>query len=121
MKAVFDTNILIDYLNGNPQAKAEIEQFEKPLISLITHIEILVGAKTKADEQQLRNFLRHFTICEVTPEIADFTVKLRQQHRLRIPDAIIWATALVHECQLVTRNTRDFNMAHPSIRIPYQL
>ncbi len=121
MKAVFDTNILIDYLNGESRAKTEIDLYEKPLISLITHIEILVGAKSTAAEQQLRNFLRHFTLCQVTPEIADFTVKLRQQHRLRIPDALIWATALVNECQLVTRNTRDFSMAHPSIRIPYQL
>ena len=121
MKAVFDTNILIDYLNGETQAKTEIALYEKHLISLVTQIEILLGAKTTEDEAQLRKFLSHFALCPVTPEIADFTIKLRQQHRLRIPDAMIWATALVHECQLVTRNTRDFNMSHPSIRLPYQL
>ncbi len=121
MKAVFDTNILIDYLNGETQAKAEIALYEKRLISLVTQIEILVGAKTTQDEAQLRKFLSHFTLCPITTEIADFTIKLRQQHRLRIPDAMIWATALVHECQLVTRNTRDFNISHPSIRLPYSI
>jgi predicted nucleic acid-binding protein len=60
VKAVFDTNILIDYLNGETQAKTEIALYEKRLISLVTQIEILVGAKTTEDEAQLRKFLSHF-------------------------------------------------------------
>lgn len=43
MKAVFDTNILIDYLIGNLLAKKEIEQYQSPQISIITKMEILVG------------------------------------------------------------------------------
>lgn len=120
MKAVFDTNILIDYLNKDIRAKNELVLYERKLISLITHIEILVGAKDKEDETQLRNFLQLFELCPITGEIADFCIKLRQKHKLRIPDAIVWATALHHECQLVTRNTRDFKMAHPSLRLPYK-
>lgn len=119
MKAVFDTNILIDFLNGDERAKHEIELYDKRLISLITHIEILVGATDKNDEAELRKFLRAFDICPVDADTADFCIKLRQRHKLRIPDALIWAAALTAECQLVTRNTRDFKMEHPSIRIPY--
>lgn len=120
MKAVFDTNILVDYLNADKRAKTELDLYDRKLISLITHIEILVGARDKDDEAQLRNFLLNFELCPVSPEIADFCVKLRQKHKLRVPDALIWATALHHECQLVTRNTRDFSMSHPSLRIPYK-
>jgi predicted nucleic acid-binding protein len=120
MKAVFDTNILIDFLNQDKRAKKELGLFDRRLISLITQIEILVGAKDKAEEAELRKFLRHFDLCPISTEIADFCVKLRQKHKLRIPDALIWATALQHECQLVTRNTRDFDDDHPSVRIPYR-
>ena len=44
MKAVFDTNILIDYLNGIQQAKKEIDLYSHRLISSITWMEVLIGA-----------------------------------------------------------------------------
>ncbi len=44
MKAVFDTNILIDYLNGFKQAKKELSLYEEKLISVITRIEVMTGA-----------------------------------------------------------------------------
>jgi len=120
VKAVFDTNILIDFLNRDKRAKAEFDLYDRKLISLITHIEILVGAKDKDDELHLRKFLKIFELCAITDEIADFCVKIRQKHNLRIPDALVWATALHYECQLVTRNSRDFKMSHPSLRLPYK-
>jgi predicted nucleic acid-binding protein len=43
--AVFDTNILIDYLNGEVKAKNTIEQYDQIAISVITYIEIMVGVK----------------------------------------------------------------------------
>ncbi|MBS0619510.1 MAG: type II toxin-antitoxin system VapC family toxin [Spirochaetes bacterium] len=120
MKAVFDTNILIDYLNADKRAKKELDLYERRLISLVTQIEILVGAKDKEDEAELRKFLRHFELCDISQEVAEFCIKLRQKKKIRIPDALIWATALHHECQLVTRNTRDFDTGHPSVRVPYR-
>ena len=54
MKAVFDTNILIDYLIGNLLAKKEIEQYQSPQISIITKMEILVGV-TDNEEIIIKN------------------------------------------------------------------
>ena len=55
MIAVFDTNIVIDALNGVPEADTEYSRYERVLISRITWMEALVGAK--GDDTQLRNFL----------------------------------------------------------------
>jgi predicted nucleic acid-binding protein len=55
MKAVFDTNILIDYLIGNLLAKKEIEQYHSPQISIITKMEILVGVTD--NEEIIKEFL----------------------------------------------------------------
>jgi predicted nucleic acid-binding protein len=41
--------------------------------------------------------------------------------RLRLPDAIILATAQVEGCNLLTRNTRDFSPSWPEIRVPYSI
>lgn len=120
MKAVFDTNILIDYLVGHQQARTEIERFDARLISVVTWIEVMVGT-TRDDEGQVRRFLDRFELCPLDRGIAEATVRLRKAHRLRIPDAAIWATALNADALLVTRNTRDFPRADPSVRVPYRL
>ena len=45
MNAVFDSNIIIDYLNGVREAKQEVALYQNCSISIITYIEVLVGVK----------------------------------------------------------------------------
>lgn len=120
MKAVLDTNILIDYLNGIDGARQEIERYERPMISPITWMEVLVGAREDED-LPLRDFLDRFEQVAIDPVVADAAVKLRRSYRIRLPDAIIWATARTRDALLVTRNTRDFPTDDPSVRMPYTL
>lgn len=121
MRAVLDTNILIDYLLGQPQAAEELKRYDRPVISRITWMEVLSGAQGEAEESEIREFLRLFEIQELTPEIAEEAVSSRQEYRMRLPDAIVLATARVLGCLLVTRNTKDFNPAWPEVRMPYRL
>ena len=121
MKAVFDTNILVDYLNGVPAAKRELEQYEEVSISVVTWIEILAGAEGIEDETVTRDFLSRFKIQPLDVPLAERAVKIRRQHRMKLPDAIIWATARELGRILVTRNTRDFSEKEPGIRVPYKL
>ncbi len=51
--------------------------------------------------------------------MAERAVELQQSRRIRLPDALIWATAQVHGLLLVTRNTRDFPADDPGVRVPY--
>ena len=120
MIAAFDTNIVIDALNGVAKAAAEYSRYERVLISRITWMEVLVGAQD--DEAQLRDFLAtHFEIIPLDLEVAEAAVRLRRERRLRLPDAVIWATAQVSDALLVTRNTRDFKADWPGIHVPYSL
>lgn len=120
MKAVFDSNILIDYLKGIPQAAQEINQFENKNISIISYIEVLVGLKENDTVlAQVKGFLHSFNILMVNTEIADLTINIRQNSKLKIPDAIIFATAKSLDALLVTRNSKDFSPEHPMVRIPY--
>ncbi len=118
---VLDTNILIDYLRGIEKAQQEMARYPDCSISLITWMEIMVGAADKHEEALLRDFLSRFTCIAVSADIAETAVTLRRQHRIRIPDAIIWASAQASNTLLVTRNTRDFPPDNPDIRIPYAL
>jgi len=120
MIAVFDTNILIDALNGVAQADTEYSRYERVLISRITWMEVLVGAE--GDDAQLRDFLEtHFETVPLDLVVAENAVQLRRSYHIRLPDAIIWATAKAYEATLVTRNTKDFKPEWEGIRVPYDI
>ena len=121
MKAVFDTNILIDYLNGIDKAATELSLYSERLISVITFIEVMAGARGDGDEKAIRAFLASFRVVELSAAIATATVAIRQELRLKIPDAVIYATAQVEGCILVTRNTKDMKPGWPDIRVPYEI
>jgi len=120
LRALFDTNVLIDYLNGIEAAKAELARYEKPAISIISWIEVLAGADPSI-EGETRKFLLIFERIELTEAIAERAVALRRTTKLRIPDAIILGTARAENLLLVTRNTKDFPADEPAIRIPYRI
>jgi len=121
MKALFDTNILIDYLNGIGAARNELALYEQPMISSITWMEVMVGASGADEEARLRDFLNRFVVLPVDIDVSGRAVELRRQYRMRLPDAMIWATARCAAALLVSRNTRDFPADHPGVRVPYRL
>lgn len=118
--ALFDTNILVDYLNAVPQARKEIDRYADRAISSITWMEVMVGATPEVMEPT-RRFLDGFQLIELDSRIAEHAVAIRRTHRIKLPDAIIWATAQIGERLLVTRNTKDFPPDDPGIREPYRL
>lgn len=118
--ALFDTNILIDHLNAIPQARQEIARYGDPAISIVTWMEVMVGAGAELVEPT-RRFLDGFAVVELNNDIAERAVSLRRSHRIKLPDATIWATAQVAGRVLVTRNTKDFPTDDPGIREPYAI
>ena len=120
MKALLDTNILIDYLNGIEAAREEIGRYETPLISTISWMEVMVGANAE-DHQAIRSFLSRFTRVNIDAEVAELAVSIRREFKIRLPDAIIWASAKNESALLVSRNTKDFPMDSPGVRAPYRI
>ena len=119
MKALFDTNILIDYLNGVPAAQQELARHRDRRISVMTWMEVLAGAHGADEEDVIEMFLRDFQVVEITRRIAREAIEIRRAHRARLPDAVIWASARTESALLVTRNTKDFPADDPGIRVPY--
>ena len=119
--ALFDTNILIDYLQGYEAAAKEFARYDEHVISRITWMKVLVDAETSDEENSARTLLEMFTVVDVNLAISEEAIRLRKKDRLRLPDAIILATANINRCLLVTRNTKDFDPKNPSIRVPYKI
>jgi predicted nucleic acid-binding protein len=120
VRALFDTNILIDYLSGVGAAKKELARYEYRAISTITWMEVLVGT-TADDDAAIREWLGSFEVVALDGAVANRAVEICKQRRIRLPDAIVWASAQVNSLVLVSRNTKDFPPDEPGVRVPYKI
>ena len=120
VKALLDTNILIDFLRGVPAARDELARYEHKAISVITWMEVITGASASV-EQGTRAFLDGFDLVDLDEEVAERAVRLRRAYRMKLPDAIVWASAQTRAMLLVTRDIKGFPAGDPGVRMPYRV
>ena len=120
VKPLFDTNILIDYLLNFEEARAEIGRYARGAISVISWMEVMSGTRPET-EDGTRRFLDRFERIDIDAGIAERAAEIRRQRRIKLPDAVIWASAIEQQLLLVSRNSKDFPADDPAIRIPYRL
>jgi predicted nucleic acid-binding protein len=114
MKYIWDTNTVIYYLQQ--QFPKPVEKFidglleeNRPVISAITEIELLCWkAVTEEDLEIIRNFINDSFVIELESAVKIKTAEIRKLHKIKLPDAIIAASALIYDLTFLTRNTKDF-------------
>jgi predicted nucleic acid-binding protein len=107
-----DSNTIIDYV-GNKMPENALRSldgyFNDSLnLSVITKVEVLGFNGNENEMKSLADFIALGIIFTVDNIIADKTIELRKLYAIKLPDAIIAATALVFNLTLLTRNTKDF-------------
>jgi predicted nucleic acid-binding protein len=109
-KFLIDTNVVIDVLGHSMPGVIKAKVLQMPLIvSAVTYMETLGWHRaTPAQLSILYDFFDVATILPINRVIMDKTVWIRQQKKIGLGDAIIAATALVHQMTIVTRNVSDF-------------
>jgi predicted nucleic acid-binding protein len=123
MSVLVDTNILIDLLNGHPQARNYLRSLGQITISAITQYEVLAGC-TEPRGGQLKTAEMLLSACTVIPVSADISSRAAQYQRKqkakrKMADFLIEATAQENGLQLATRNPQDFK--HAKTILPYTL
>lgn len=58
--------------------------------------------------KEVEEFIGLANLFEIDKSIRTATIQLRKQYKIKLPDAIIAATALAHGLTLVTQNEKDF-------------
>jgi predicted nucleic acid-binding protein len=110
---LLDSNTVIDYIARlhADQARQWLNQLidEEINVSVITKIEVLSFDPDKDDNYPvLVDFFEAANIFELNSDIVNKTIQIRQKQKIKLPDAIIAATALINGLVLVSRNTKDF-------------
>ncbi len=123
---LIDSNVVSHYLSGKLPASA-IEFInniidEGAVLSVITRIELLGFNAPKSDALLFSEFINDCQVIDLSEAIVLKTIALRKLRSIKIPDAIIAATALVGELTLLTNNTKDFsNISGLTVLDPHTL
>ncbi len=124
---LLDSNTIIDYIAELHPEKARqwLNQIidEEINASIISKIEVLSYDPDKDDNYPvLVDFFEVAKVFELSADISNKTIQIRQKQKIKLPDAIIAATALVNNFELVSRNTKDFrNISGLRVIDPYQV
>jgi predicted nucleic acid-binding protein len=91
----------IKYPPSAEQFVDSILQDFQPTISAITEIELLCWkTASENDLVVLRDFIEDCVVFELDKDIKLKTVEIRKNYKLKLPDAIIAATAVIQKCHL---------------------
>ncbi|MDP3956447.1 MAG: type II toxin-antitoxin system VapC family toxin [bacterium] len=106
---ILDTNILIAYLNGETPVIDAISKWRREgralFISSVSFAEVLaLPTLTSREVDTVERFLRAFISAPLDNDLAVVAALLKRTYRLKLPDAIIAATALTRKVPLITRD-----------------
>ncbi len=111
---LIDTNVAIEYIGEVLPKKALIlldEIIDRQFyISIINKIELLgFPGITNYEELKFHEFIASSNVLDLDDDITNITIDIRRQYKVKLPDAIIAATAIVNKFIIITRNKKDFD------------
>ena len=123
MKYLLDSNIIIYSSRPANQFLREFIAKNNPEISALSYLEVLGFHNLNSDEKKyFEIFFNASGLVEISKEVLDEAVKLRQKRKMTIGDSIIAGTAIKHNLTIVTRNIKDFkNIKSLRLFDPFEL
>jgi len=120
LKLLLDTNVIVDFL------KKDLSPFDLPSLlsqhecftSVIVKLELLKYPDiTPNEENAVNEFLQLVPIIPLSRPIEDETIALSRSARLKLPDAIIGATAIVYGAEVVTRDSHFLECRYEKLKV----
>ncbi len=118
-KFQFDTSAIIHYFRGTPEWVVLIDALagEARYASVITRMELLVFPEiTKGEEEGIYRFLMDITVMPLDDGIESIAIEIRRKTRLKLPDAIVAATAVHIGATLITGDKKLASLAWPGFK-----
>ncbi len=112
-----DTNVLVAFFDGQPYIRQALERFSPLRVPAVAYAEFLVGL-TEAECVAVDPVIHKiFDVIQTDNAICHEASKVRREARLKLIDAMIYATARVGGGVLITCD-KDFDKSWPDVYIP---
>jgi len=121
-KIVLDSNVVI-YLSKGLLTIEDLLSFVECdsleiWISLVTYMEVLSYEFQSFEEENfVKNLLHEFFILDIDKDVADKTIEIRKKYKIKLPDAIICASAVTIDAHLITADTQLKKVKEANVKI----
>jgi predicted nucleic acid-binding protein len=117
-KGLLDSNVIIDISKGNLSTESIIKDYDYLYTSIISYVETLGYQFTDEEEKELvLEVLKQVEIVDLNKTIADIAIQYRQRRKIKLPDALVLATAKYLDADLLTSDVADFKNVDSSVRL----
>ncbi len=118
-RVLTDTNIVIYLLSGD-ETVAELLDEKTVYVSFVTELELLsYGGLTNEEEARIKDFLTQCVVVDINPSIKTDVIRLRKNHRIKLPDSIIIASALYLDIPVIAAD-KDFQKVNELQLVYYE-
>lgn len=120
MAYLIDSNVVINYMANNfdssTLSKLDVVFDTAFNYSVIAFMEVMSYNYSISDLEKFEKLFKSGTQLEINEAVVAETIKIRKESKIKLPDAIIAATAIVHNLKLLTDNTNDFTKV-PGLKV----
>lgn len=117
-RGLLDSNVIIDASKNIVDSDDLTNRFDELHTSIISYIEVLGYQFEDEEEKELiLNILKSIPVVNLNMEIADIAIEYRKRRKIKLPDALILATAKYINAELITRDVSDFSNIDESVNI----
>jgi predicted nucleic acid-binding protein len=117
-KGLLDSNVIIDLSKGNLSTEDLVKDYDSLYTSIISYVETLGYSFTDEEERTVvLAVLNQVEIVDLNQTIADIAIEYRQRRKIKLPDALVLATAKHLDADLLTNDIHDFKNVDPSVQL----
>lgn len=117
-KGLIDSNVIIDATKGKISIEEILKEYDFLYVSIISYVEVL-GFKFESESEKsaIHELFREIEIVNLEKGIADIAIEIRSLSKIKLPDALILATAKYMEADLITSDIDDFSKIDIKVKL----
>ena len=116
--ALLDSNVFVYISQKQLDFEKLLEKHDNFYASVISKMEVLGYNFNNQEEKDIvENMFNEIEIINLNEDIVNKVIEIRKKKKIKLPDAIVYATASSNELDLITRNVDDFKNIDNSVKV----
>lgn len=116
--ALLDSNVFIYISQKQLDFEKLLAHYDNFYTSVISKMEVLgYNFDSQQEKEIVENLFKEIEILNLNEDIVNNVIETRKKRKIKLPDAIVYATASTNDIDLITRNVDDFKNIDKNIKV----